>query len=515
MKIISELLDKKNRYKLALFLITISALLIRIKYFGIHRFAMDEALYAGWAQRVYHKLDILFNGVPEIDKPPVLFYLQAICYGLFGVSENSARFPNLIAGIGNVILVYKLGKYYFNRSTGLIAAFLLALSPYCIAYDNSAYLDTLYVFWGLLGLYLITVNKYLYAGIAIGMSFASKQFGILFIPLVVLAVYLQLSFNTQKTVALWAPEIKTFLKGLGWVIVVLLFISIFANPPLGFLIRQFHNQSQLVEAVKEPVGQRYLSWFKMIGDLFWLNWIRSIFFILIPITLFFTFGKAIRKHLDKGTGFYLLMFLFVAVYISMISVVRFEFYPRYLMLVAPFLIIMIAVPVAGIIRFVSRIPVPQVGKTVVALLIAAMVIMVIMPIRNQSTIKLKNGAFDEGNDGIDHAAWYIKSKMGQRPILFTDDNATAWALKFYCYGYEFEKVMWVTKGDQIRDLVNQFPDNAKYMLWRGDSNQKALEKIKNAGMVSEPVFKAYGGDPYRVKFTIAKLIKKAKPINPK
>ncbi len=475
MKIISELFDKKNRYKLGLFLIAVFAFLIRIKYFGIHRFSMDEALYAGWANRVYDKLDILFNGVPEIDKPPVLFYLQAICYGIFGVSENVARFPNFIAGIGNVLLVYKIGKHYFSRSAGLIAAFLLAASPYCIGYDNSGYLDTLYVFWGLLGIYLVSSKRYLYAGIAVALAFATKQFGILFMPLAVLVVYLHFLFDPQKKLAFWIPEIKAFFKGFGWVVLGLLFVSLFSNPPLGFLIKQFKNQSQLIEPTKEPLWQRYLIWFKMMFDLFWLNWIKNIFFALIPITLLSIIGKAIRKRFDESAGFYLALSLFVLADISMMSIVRFEFYPRYLMLIAPLVIILVAVPISGLIRLIyEKISEPKIGKIITAILLTGMMIMIMIPIKSESNIKLKDGAFGDGNDGIDHVAWYIKNQMGKRPILFTDDNSTAWALKFYCYGFVFEKIMWVTKGNQIEELSKRFPENEKYMLWRGGDNQGAL-----------------------------------------
>jgi len=105
--------------KMWLGLILISAFFVRFTHFGIHRFHEDEALYASWGIRIFEHYDLLLNGASGVDKPPLLFYLQAIAYLFFGITENAARIPNLIAGVVSVSLIYKIGKYYFNEKTGL------------------------------------------------------------------------------------------------------------------------------------------------------------------------------------------------------------------------------------------------------------------------------------------------------------------------------------------------------------------------------------------------------------
>lgn len=169
--------------KIILGIIVLFAVLVRMRYFGIHRFSMDESLYAGWAMRMFDRLDLLLNGVPGIDKPPLLFYLQALAFALFGVSENAARLPSAAAGIGNLLLVFTIARHYFTARAGLLAAFLLAASPFVLAYDNSAYPDSVMMFTCLLGMVFITQRKWALAGLAAGLALATKQYGIFFFPL--------------------------------------------------------------------------------------------------------------------------------------------------------------------------------------------------------------------------------------------------------------------------------------------------------------------------------------------
>ena len=69
------------------------------------------------------------------DHPPLVFAIQHLFFNLFGQSIFILRLPFVMFGIATVYLSYLLGKRLFNHQTGLIAAFLLALSFYhvCIS----------------------------------------------------------------------------------------------------------------------------------------------------------------------------------------------------------------------------------------------------------------------------------------------------------------------------------------------------------------------------------------------
>ena len=44
-----------------------------------------------------------------VDKPPLLIYLSALSFYVFGQSELAARVPNLIASVVSVVLVWRWG----------------------------------------------------------------------------------------------------------------------------------------------------------------------------------------------------------------------------------------------------------------------------------------------------------------------------------------------------------------------------------------------------------------------
>src|SRR5512147_1406002 len=109
-----------------------------------NRFHPDEALYSTWSVQIARGENFLLSGVP-IDKPPLLIYLNALSFYIFGQSELAARVPNLLASVISVVLVSRLGTSRFGTSelvndpqptnlliyqfTDLLPPLLFALSP--------------------------------------------------------------------------------------------------------------------------------------------------------------------------------------------------------------------------------------------------------------------------------------------------------------------------------------------------------------------------------------------------
>jgi hypothetical protein len=73
---------------------------------------------------------------------------------LFGLSEYAVRLPAVILGVFSVLLIYKLGVLVFNRRTGLISAFLLAISPSSIYYSQQAFYSCMEITIVLLSMFL-------------------------------------------------------------------------------------------------------------------------------------------------------------------------------------------------------------------------------------------------------------------------------------------------------------------------------------------------------------------------
>src|SRR5262244_2408148 len=71
-----------------------------------------DALYADVAREMLARHDWITpyaNGVRMLDKPPLLYWLTAASYWVFGVGEFATRVPTALAVIGTSWLLYLLG----------------------------------------------------------------------------------------------------------------------------------------------------------------------------------------------------------------------------------------------------------------------------------------------------------------------------------------------------------------------------------------------------------------------
>lgn len=86
---------------------------------------------------------------------PVYYYFMAPFLWLFNYDPVGAAVMVALFGVATVYIVYKVGAEFFNRTTGLSAAFLYAISPLVIAYSRSSWNPNLMPFFSLLALYVL------------------------------------------------------------------------------------------------------------------------------------------------------------------------------------------------------------------------------------------------------------------------------------------------------------------------------------------------------------------------
>ncbi len=133
---------------------------LRVPLLNGPRFHPDEALFASFARSIAVWRDPLLATAP-VDKPPLLFYLQALCYPFLGPREMAARLPNLWASLVTVAITYAIARQLGRvaptandvraRAQCLgptVAALIVALSPLAIAFGATAFTDPLMVMWG-------------------------------------------------------------------------------------------------------------------------------------------------------------------------------------------------------------------------------------------------------------------------------------------------------------------------------------------------------------------------------
>jgi hypothetical protein len=158
------------------------ALLAPLGPLASNRFHRDEAIYSSWGLDIASGRDLLLGGSP-VDKPPLFFYIQALSFTLFGPTEVAARTPSLVASVVSVGLIYALGRSLYGRGVGLLAAFLLAASPYAILFAPTAFTDPLMVTWMLAGCLAAVRGHWVWGGVFIGLAAITKQQGVFFVPL--------------------------------------------------------------------------------------------------------------------------------------------------------------------------------------------------------------------------------------------------------------------------------------------------------------------------------------------
>jgi len=104
-------------------------------------------------------------------------YLAMPFIAVFGLNEGTARIVNVLLGIASVLLLYLLARKIEGKGTGLLAAFLLAISPWHIVSSRVGIDETALPFFFLAGAYFLVCAierprlmnvSFLFLGLALG-----------------------------------------------------------------------------------------------------------------------------------------------------------------------------------------------------------------------------------------------------------------------------------------------------------------------------------------------------------
>lgn len=109
--------------------IIVVSLLLRLTLLGQKGFWYDEACSLQFACREFGNI---FNDHYWLR--PVYFVVLHFWTKLFGVGEIVSRFPSVIFSVLAVSGIYRLGKNMFGEKTGMVAALLMGISYYSVAW---------------------------------------------------------------------------------------------------------------------------------------------------------------------------------------------------------------------------------------------------------------------------------------------------------------------------------------------------------------------------------------------
>ncbi len=146
----------------------------------------------------------------NMEHPPVSKYIYGaaiwlahgidadLSYGMF----LAAKTASVLMGVLSCIVVYLIGRDFFNRKTGIAAAAVLALAPEFIAYTQVATLESPLILLVSLTMYAFmwslkkeSRNYFIAAAILFGLVLGTKYNGLLILPVIGLMFLL---YNTAK-----------------------------------------------------------------------------------------------------------------------------------------------------------------------------------------------------------------------------------------------------------------------------------------------------------------------------
>lgn len=171
--------------RLILLALTLIAFALRVRGLFSTVWQADEALYATWARHIAVWRDPLLQNV-GVEKPPLLFYLQAIFFPLMGAGKWVVRLPSLVASVVAVPILGRVtSKIYRHSPTTYFATAALALSPLAIPFGHSAYIEPLLMTLILLALPTPGQKRPVFAGVWFGLALAAKFQAVMLLPFII------------------------------------------------------------------------------------------------------------------------------------------------------------------------------------------------------------------------------------------------------------------------------------------------------------------------------------------
>ena len=180
----------------------------------------DPVIYAAVAKSMLVRGEwttLYLAGQPFFDKPPLVVWLAALAFKLFGVSTWSARLPGVALGIAACLVLWRLGAFLFDERVGLAGGAILALTPGFVRFGSTLLLDTALALGALAGL-LATARAFArggrglwQAGVWFGVAFLGKGALALGAPAVLAAYWLATPGDRRPPLGALAAAALAFL----------------------------------------------------------------------------------------------------------------------------------------------------------------------------------------------------------------------------------------------------------------------------------------------------------------
>jgi 4-amino-4-deoxy-L-arabinose transferase-like glycosyltransferase len=310
---------------------------------------IDASTYAFMSRQIAESHDFwksLLEPQGFLDKPPLLFFLSALSFKIFGASTVTYKLPSLLVTLLGFYATFRLGALLYDKRTGMLAAVMLCCCEAFIFFTNDVRTDAILAGAVIFGTWQVTAflktKKYRYfIGGFCGIGFAMLAKGPLGLMVPALAIGSYLAGLRD-----WRAIFKGYWL-LGFVI-----IGALLAPMLAGLYHQYGWY-----------GIRFFFWTqsfgRITGESHWNNGSDHFFFVhtflwaFLPwaFTAYYVIGErlvaAIRRRFDAGCAADMLLlggiiFPFIALSFSHYKL------PHYIFVIFPLTAILTARTVVGL-----------------------------------------------------------------------------------------------------------------------------------------------------------------------
>lgn len=215
-------------------------------------FDLDEGIYGTAARQMVESGDWITPRVgrePVFDKPPLAYWLQAVCMRFIGFTPAAARLPSALAAVATGLLLWWLAARRIRLTLAWMAPVTYVLCPLTLALARQATMDSILALWMLLAVigwaegYARDRRMYLLSAAAIGLAIMTK--GIIgFLPGVAFVVWLALRRDLRA------------LRGVPWLACCALLVAMVA--PWHIAMWRVHGPVFIREYIIHHHIQRFL-----------------------------------------------------------------------------------------------------------------------------------------------------------------------------------------------------------------------------------------------------------------
>ncbi|GAB6065822.1 glycosyltransferase family 39 protein [Aquifex pyrophilus] len=115
-----------------------------------------------------------YNCSPRFEKPPLLYWLGALSFLVFGASEFSARLVSGLSATLTAFLVYLFSKEFLTKEKALFSALSFTLLIHTWIESRAYVPEFTLVFFSTLGLYLLMKERFTLAWLSLAFAFLTK-----------------------------------------------------------------------------------------------------------------------------------------------------------------------------------------------------------------------------------------------------------------------------------------------------------------------------------------------------